>query len=63
VLTALVLFGIALLVLTPTGRYLLRGAWEEGKILWHRRPIREILADPAPDPRDPRRPAHAPRGA
>lgn len=44
-LVALVLFGIAVLVLTPTGRYLVRGAWEEGKILWHREPIREILAD------------------
>ena len=33
---ALALFGIALLALTPTGRYLMRGAWEEAKILWHR---------------------------
>jgi len=42
---ALVLFGVALVALTPTGRYLARGAWEEGKILWHRRPIRELIAD------------------
>ena len=37
-------------MLTPTGRYLARGAWEEGKILWHRRPISEIVADPATPP-------------
>jgi len=47
---ALVLFSVALLALTPTGRYLVRGAWEEGKILWHRRPIAELVADPATPP-------------
>jgi predicted aminopeptidase len=50
VLLALALFSIALLALTPTGRYLVRGAWEEGKILWNRRPIRELIADPATAP-------------
>ena len=47
---ALVLFGVALLVLTATGRYLARGAWEEAKILWKRRPISEMIADPATSP-------------
>ena len=47
---ALVLFSVALLALTPTGRYLVRGAWEEGKILWHRRPIAELVANPATPP-------------
>lgn len=49
-LVALALFAVALLTLTPTGRYLMRGAWEEAKILWHRRPISEMLADPATPP-------------
>jgi predicted aminopeptidase len=35
---------------TPTGRYLLRAAWEEGKILAHRRPIPEVIADPSTSP-------------
>ena len=47
---ALLLFGVALLALTPTGHYLARGAWEEGKILWHRQPIAELVADPATPP-------------
>ncbi|MFN8571821.1 MAG: aminopeptidase [Gemmatimonadaceae bacterium] len=33
----------------PTGRYLLRGAWEEGKILLRRRPIPRVIADTATD--------------
>ncbi|HTD59810.1 MAG TPA: aminopeptidase [Gemmatimonadaceae bacterium] len=35
---------------TPTGRYLLRAAWEEGKILAHRRPITKVIADPSTPP-------------
>ena len=39
------------LALTATGRYLVRAAWEESKILWRRRAIAKIVADttvPAP---------------
>lgn len=34
-------------VVTPMGRYILRGAWEEGKILARRRSIDKIIADSA----------------
>src|SRR2546430_11510392 len=41
---------LAALVLTQTGRYLLRAAWEEGKILRHRRPIAELVNDSTTPP-------------
>jgi predicted aminopeptidase len=41
---------VAYLVLAPTGRYLLRGAWEEVKILAKRRPLADILADSTTSP-------------
>ena len=40
---------LAAWLVTPTGRYLLRAAWEEGKILARRREITEVIADPAVD--------------
>ncbi|HUQ19125.1 MAG TPA: aminopeptidase [Gemmatimonadaceae bacterium] len=43
---ALVVVGaIAVFMLTPTGCYLSRGAWEEGKILSRRKPIAELVTD------------------
>jgi len=50
-LAVVVLALVAYLVIAPTGRYLLRAGWEEGKILSRRRPISAIIADgatPAP---------------
>lgn len=50
-LAAAALLVVAFFALVPTGRYLLRAGWEEGKILWHRKPIAELAADsttPAP---------------
>jgi len=51
---AAIVLGLALLAATRTGRYLVRAAWEEGKILRGRRPIAELVADPttAPATRD-----------
>lgn len=44
-LGVLLLVGVLLLAVTPLGRYLARAGWEEGKILWARRPIAALLAD------------------
>jgi predicted aminopeptidase len=46
-LAAAGLFLVGVLALTPTGHYLLRAGWEEGKILWRRQPIAELAANPA----------------
>src|SRR5215472_820391 len=44
---ALLLLLLLYLLLAPTGRYLVRAAWEEGKILARRRPITDIVEDSA----------------
>jgi predicted aminopeptidase len=46
----LLALAVAFLVLTPTGRYLLRAGWEEGKILARRRPIADLAAASATPP-------------
>lgn len=50
VLGAIVLVVLLYLLLSPTGRYLVRAAWEEGKILARRRSILDIVADSATPP-------------
>jgi predicted aminopeptidase len=47
-LFAVVLLGLASF---PTGRYLLRAGWEEGRILARRRPIASLVDDPSVDRR------------
>jgi predicted aminopeptidase len=40
----------AVIVATPLGRYILRAAWEEAKILSRRQPIEDVIADADTDP-------------
>ncbi len=48
---ATVFFALVILAgLTPTGCYLSRGAWEEGKILARRQPISRLVANNQTDP-------------
>jgi predicted aminopeptidase len=49
-LGAIALGIVALAVATPTGRYLIRAAREEGKILGRRRPIEAVIADQSTSP-------------
>ncbi len=51
----LVLIAMAYLALAPTGRYLVRAAWAEGRILAHRRSIPELIRDPSTRPEIARR--------
>ncbi|MCU0626870.1 MAG: aminopeptidase, partial [Gemmatimonadaceae bacterium] len=46
-LAAIVTLVVITIAATRTGRYLVRAAWEEGRLLARRRPIREMLADDA----------------
>jgi predicted aminopeptidase len=55
VLGAIVLVLLLYLLLAPTGRYLVRAAWEEGKILARRRPIVDIVADSSTPPAERRK--------
>ena len=51
VLGAVLLLGVAYLVLDPTGRYLLRAAWSESRILAGRRKITDLVADSTTNPK------------
>jgi len=47
ILAVIVVLVAGYLALAPTGRYVTRAAWEEGKILWRRRSIDGMVADSA----------------
>ncbi len=49
VLLALLGAAALFLAVTPIGRYLVRGAVAEGRILWRRQPIERMVADPSTD--------------
>ena len=51
VLLGFVVLIVALIGLMPTGRYLARAGWEEGKILARRKPITQLVASPGTDAR------------
>jgi len=50
VVGAILLLLLLYLLLAPTGRYLVRAAWEEARILAHRRAITDIVDDSATSP-------------
>ena len=49
-LLVVLLLAIGFLALTPMGRYIARAAWEEGRILARREPIKEMVRSPTADP-------------
>jgi len=48
---AVLVIGVTYLSVAPTGRYLVRAAWEEGKILARRHSITDLVADSSMSPR------------